>query len=154
MKLATIRLLLVVALLSPLLALVSSSPASASSSDDLGAWKWFPPSNNNETCLFTGTHIIVGADPDKHNVASANDCAEANSVFAYEYHLDSAGRIIDECFGNSGTDNNYSKCQIQASTLSGDYWEWFSEIEYGGNYNYQSCSNQNASYDTCYSSVD
>ena len=124
----------------------------AARADYWAAWKWNGQSGIPAECIAVGTNLLTASTPDKHNVDTFNACAEAQPVGATLIHFDSAGRIIDECNPNGITSTNNYTCSLQATTLSGDYWEWAALI--GGPLEGMfsiSCSNQNRSYQYCFS---
>lgn len=111
-------------------------------------WGWGHAANYPAQCLTGGTNILTSSNPDKHNVAASNACGQNESVAASLDHFDSAGRIIDSCNDGDHSATNYYQCNIQASTLTGDYWGWSIDITSGPLS--ISCVNKDMSYQTCF----
>lgn len=120
----------------------------SASADEWGAWKW----SGGSACNFAGTNIITTDSPNLHNLGDANSCVSNYDVQAIEYHFDSGGRTIDSC--NTGYSTNYNQCSIQASTLSGDYWEWAGNLKISGTIYDLGCDNQYEGYYYCWHTDD
>jgi hypothetical protein len=126
---------------------LAAKPASA---NHVGAWRTFASDYPNE-CGIIGSYLYTDTNPDKHEVNASNACITDQDVKVALWHYDSAGRIEDSC--SSGYATNYAQCGVQASTLAGDYWKWIAYITSAPSYTV-TCSNQFASYVTCYETTD
>lgn len=144
------RLVRLLALSVIFLGAFSVARATAASADYWGGWKWAGASNGD--CLFAGTSIITGQNPDRHNVASANSCHTSNKVKVQEFEKNSGGSTIISCI--TLFDYNWRGCSIQNATGSGDYWEWNAFIIQNGITLSMGCANKGSSYSACYQSSD
>jgi hypothetical protein len=131
-----------------LVAYIFAGAIGGARADYYGAWRWtFSGGNSPENCIVAGTGIDQDASPDKHNLAASNTCHTSHSVHVDLVHFDSGGRILDNCTPASAT--NYVQCQVQASTISTDYWEWSTWVvsftntifceQNASSHNYQDC---------------
>jgi hypothetical protein len=121
--------------------------------DYYGAWRYAPSGGNSpENCIVAGTGIDQDASPDKHNLAASNTCHTSHTVHATLWHFDSGNHILNQCDPASAT--NYVQCQVQASTISTDYWEWFVWVVSDSNFIVCAQNPSSHNYQDCFQSID
>lgn len=147
MKTLLIRLL---ALSVIFLGAFSVAHASVASADFWGGWRW--PGGTAGDCLFVGTSIITGSNPDRHNAAAANSCHSTYQVRVREFEKASNDNNIISCV--TMFESNWRGCSIQNATGSGDYWTWDASLIQDGVTYGMGCSNKGVAYDACYTSGD
>lgn len=124
----------------------------AASADHHGGYKQPAPTSYPASCLTTVTLISENTVPDKHNAAAANTCLTDHAPGVILYQRSANGALLNQC-QNTALQPNYTICQLQVGTGSGEYWGWeaYFPTVIGADY---SCQGFAAQYQACFESID